>query len=197
MVIKLKRIKEEIRILGWDDGPFEFKKKGKTVLVGAVLRGGSFMDGMLKEEIDVDGIDAEEKIIKAAKRSKFKDLRIIMLDGITFGGFNTVNIQHIYKKTGLPVIVFNRKKPDFNKFRKALKKLPHAKKRLGCVEDAGPVFWTRVNEKRVCFQCTGIDSRDAGKIIQKSATRSNVPEPLRIAHLIATAIMLGESRGRA
>lgn len=197
MAIKLKRVKEEIRILGWDDGPFEFKKRGKTVLIGTVFRGGSFMDGMLKQEIEVDGTDAEEKIIRATKRSKFKDLRVIMLDGITFGGFNTVNIHNIFRKTGLPVIVFNRKKPNFEKFTKALEKLPHKNKRLKCVNDAGPVYWTSVRDKKVCFQVAGIGSKDAAKIIQKSATRSNVPEPIRIAHIIATASVFGESRGRA
>jgi uncharacterized protein len=36
-----------------------------------------------------------------------------------------------------------------------------------------------------------------GKIIRLSSTRGNIPEPLRVAHLIATGIILGESRGKA
>jgi hypothetical protein len=37
----------------------------------------------------------------------------------------------------------------------------------------------------------------AARIIQITSTRSNIPEPLRVAHLIATGIVLGESRGKA
>src|SRR3989338_8772357 len=74
------------------DGPFESKSKGKTVLIGVVFRGGSFMDGLLKSEIEIDGEDAEDTIVKITNKTKHKDqLRVIMLDGITFGGFNTVD----------------------------------------------------------------------------------------------------------
>ena len=53
-------IKREIRILGWDDGPFPKGKKGKTILVGTIFRGASFMDGILKTDIEIDGTDATE-----------------------------------------------------------------------------------------------------------------------------------------
>jgi len=192
-----RRIKDEIRIIAFDDGPFEFGKKGKCILVGVIFRGGSFMDGLLKTDIEIDGSDAQEKIIKSVKGTRHKDIRLIMLDGITFGGFNTVDIKELYKQTGLPVIVVNRKKPDFERFKAALKKLPHAGQRLQAVESAGPVFWVKLNGKRVCFQCTGLNIKEAEKIIKLATIHSLIPEPLRVAHLIATGIVLGESVGRA
>lgn len=195
-----KRIKPEIRILAVDDGPFKFKK-GKTILLGTIFRGGSFMDGLLKTEINVDGTDAEKRLISIIKKSKFKDLRVIMLDGITFGGFNTVNIKNICKQTNLPVIVVNRKKPDFEKFKAAIRKLPNSRQRLKAVEDAGQVYWADVRhgerEGKICFQIHGLNPEDARQIIKTSTTRSLIPEPLRIAHIIATGVVLGESLGRA
>lgn len=194
---KFRKIKREIRILGWDDGPFEFKTKGKDVLVGVIFRGGTILDGFLKTEIEIDGSDATEKIVEKILKTKHKDLRIIMLDGITFAGFNTVDIKEIYQKTKLPVIVVNRKKPDFEKFISTLKKLPDSEKRLECVKNAGPVYWTKVKNKRVCFQCYGIDKKDVEEIIKTTAKMGLIPEPLRVAHLIATGFVLGESVGRA
>ena len=194
---KFRKIKKEIRILAWDDGPFEFKSKGKDILVGVIFRGGQFLDGLLKTEIDIDGLDATEKIIEKTLKTKHKDLRIIMLDGITFAGFNIVDIKEIYKKTNLPVIVVNRKKPDFEKFISSLKQLSEPKKRLKCVENAGHVYWVKVKNKKVCFQCSGIEIEDARKIIKETSTMSLIPEPLRVAHLIATGFVLGESVGRA
>ena len=38
-----------------------------------------------------------------------------MLDGITYGGFNVVDIEELYRETGLPVIVIMRSCPDFEK----------------------------------------------------------------------------------
>jgi len=194
---KFRKIKKEIRILAWDDGPFEFKSKGKDILVGVIFRGGQFLDGLLKTEIDIDGLDATEKIIGKVLKTRHKDLRVIMLDGITFAGFNIVDIKEIYKKTKLPVIVVNRKKPDFEKFISTLKQLPEPKKRLDCVENAGPTYWAKVKNKRICFQCSGIKIEDAKKIIKETSTMSLIPEPLRVAHLIATGFILGESVGRA
>ena len=92
---KFRKIKKEIRILAWDDGPFEFKSKGKDILIGVIFRGGKILDGLLKTEVDIDGLDATEKIIKKVLKTKHKDLRVIMLDGITFAGFNTVDIKEM------------------------------------------------------------------------------------------------------
>jgi len=192
-----RTIKNEIRILAWDDGPFEFKSKGKDILVGVIFRGGQFLDGLLKTEVEIDGLDATEKIIEKTLKTKHKDLRVIMLDGITFAGFNIVDIKEIYEKTKFPVIVINRKKPDFEKFISTLRQLPNPEKRLRCVENAGPIYWVSIKNKRICFQSYGIQREDAEKIIKVTSTMSLIPEPLRVAHLLATGFVLGESVGRA
>ena len=196
-VQNFRNIKKEIRILAWDDGPFEFRTKGKDILVGVIFRGGQILDGLLKTEVDIDGTDATEKIIEKTLKTRHKDLRVMMLDGITFAGFNTVDIKEIYNKTKLPVIVVNRRKPDLEKFTASLKKMPYSEKRLQAVENAGPIYWAKVKNKRVCFQSCGIKTEDARQIIRETSTMSLIPEPLRVAHLIATGIVLGESVGRA
>ncbi len=191
-------IKPEIRIIGWDDGPFQFRKKGKTVLIGVVFRGGNFFDGILKTEIDIDGFDSTEKITNAILKSKYEDLRIIMLDGITFGGYNVADIKDLCEKTGLSVIAVNRKKPDLEKFKAGMKSLPDYEKRIKAVKNAGDFFYAHLQSgKRVCFQKCGIDAKSAEQIIRLTAKHSAIPEPLRVAHLIATGFVLGESLGRA
>jgi len=194
---RFRIIKKEIRILAWDDGPFEFKSKGKDILVGVIFRGGQFLDGLLKTEVEIDGEDATEKIIEKILKTKHKDLRVVMLDGITFAGFNTVDIKEVYEKTKLPVIVINRKKPNFEKFTETLKNLPNPEKRLKAVENAGPVYWIGIKNKRICFQFYGIEKKDVEEIIKTTSTMSLIPEPLRVAHLIANGFVLGESVGRA
>jgi hypothetical protein len=194
---KFRTIKKEIRIVGWDDGPFEFKSKGKDVLVGVIFRGGQFIDGLLKTEVEIDGLDATDRIVEKILKTRHKDLRIIMLDGITFAGFNTVDIKEIYEKTKLPVIVVNRKEPNLKEFIAVLSKMPDAEKRIRCVENAGPIYSINVRNKRICFQCYGMKKEDAGKVIKETSTMSLIPEPLRVAHLMATGFVLGESVGHA
>jgi len=195
----MRSIKKEVRIVGFDDGPFTPRTKGKVPVIGVVFRGGNYMDGGFKTEVSIDGMDATKILIKLLNKSRHKEqLRIIMLKGITFGGFNTVNISKLYEKTNLPVIVVNRRKPDLKKIKTALKHFKDFEKRWKCVEDAGKIHKMKIEKnKNIYYQFKGLLKEEVEKIIKLSCTRSLIPEPLRIAHLIASALIKGESGGRA
>lgn len=194
---RFKTIKRELRILGIDDGPF---KRGdrNSILVGTVFRSGFWLDGVLTTKIRVDGLDSTKKIIEMINRSRHKaQLRVVMLDGLTFGGMNFADIQKINEKTGLPVIVVNRKKPRFELIKNALKHFKDARKRWELVEKAGEMYQANVGSHNLFVQTAGIKLEDAEKILKLSCTRAKIPEPLRVAHLIAGGLISGESRGRA
>jgi len=194
---KFRRIKKEIRILGIDDAPFTPRTSGIVMLIGTIFRGGTWLDGVLRTEISIDGSDSTDKIVKMICSSRNKDqLGVIMLDGITFGGFNIVNIKTIFEKTEVPVIVVMRKFPNFEKIKKALKRFEDCKKRWNRVLDAGKVYKFD-NDETIYFQICGIGLEDAKEILKISTTRSAIPEPLRAAHIIAAGVETGESRGKA
>lgn len=196
--VKFYSIKDEVRILGIDDAPFTPRIKGKTMIVGVVFRGGSYMDGVLRSEVTVDGVDSTDKVVEMVKNTKFKDIRVIMLDGLGFAGFNLVDIERLYDETGLPVIAVVRSMPDFESIGEAIKKLPHREYYQKCIEKAGrPRKVETKGGKHIYIQHRGITFNDAREIVQLSSTRSLIPEPLRAAHLIASGIVLGESRGGA
>jgi len=196
--VKFYRIKEEIRILGVDDAPFDLYSDKKTMLVGAVFRGGNWLDGILKTEVLVDGTDSTERIAEMVNDSKFKDLRIIMLDGLSFGGFNLVDIEKLFKKTNLPVIVIVRHMPDFKAIENAIKDLKNKRFYSKCIKKAGKPEGVETRPgKFIYIQHHGISFKDAEEIVKLSSTRSLIPEPIRVAHLIASGIVLGESRGGA
>jgi len=192
-------LKSEIRILGFDDGAFAPNSKNPVIVIGVVFRGGKFIDGALKTEVTVDGTDATEKIEKLINTSRHKQqLKVIMLDGITVGGFNVIDVKRLNEKTGIPVIVVNRKMPDMKKVKDALKKLGDFEARWKSIEDAGPIRECNIKEfKRVYYQNIGMENGTAEEVIRLSCTRGFIPEPLRVAHLIATAVVRGESYGRA
>ena len=190
-------IKPEIRILGIDDSALI---SDNIMIIGVVFRGGEWLDGVLRSKITRDGMDATDVIIEMVTSTKhYSQIRVIMLDGVTYGGFNPVDIVRICEATGLPVIVIMRACPDLEKIESALENLSNPAERLEIIRRAGKI--TRVVTKDVSnpiyMQCAGIDVDDACSIIQLASTRSNVPEPIRIAHLIATGVVCGESRGKA
>lgn len=190
--------KTEIRILGFDDSPFDADDKAVAV-IGVIYRGGNFLDGILKTEVAVDGLDATDKLIKLINSTRHKQqLKVLMLDGITLGGFNLVDIKELNEKTRLPVIVINRKHPNLKDVQKALKNFKDYKKRWKIVMRAGKIKTCSLrNDKKVYYQAVGLTDDETEEIIQLSCTHSQIPEALRVAHLIATAVVKGESGGRA
>jgi endonuclease V-like protein UPF0215 family len=185
-------IKPEIRVLGVDDCPFIPHKRGQVPVIGVVFRGGYWLDGVLHTKIAVDGFDATEKIFSMITNSPhYKQLRVIMLNGITFAGFNIVNIKTLNSTTKLPVITVTRERPDLEKIRKALKNLPKTQERWNTILDAGEPFEvsTRSGKKRIYMQVAGISRDDAQKILRLTSTRSNIPEALRVAHIIASGVV--------
>jgi len=192
-------VKKELRILGVDDGPFEkFGPKRKVLVVCTVYRGKSSIDGLLSFYVRQDGFDATRKLIRAVNSSKHKaQLSVIMIDGVALGGFNIVDLELVYKETKLPVIAVIRRRPDLNSIKKALNNLSRPKKRWSLIEKLPPVSETELKEGKIYFQHIGLSREDAVKIIKLSTLRGRIPEPVRVAHLIASGIVTGESHGRA
>lgn len=192
------KLKREIRVVGFDDAPFEFKSKQLCPVVGPVFRGGEFMDGMLKTEVTVDGLDATEKIVKLLNSSRHKpQLRAVLFDGITLAGFNVLNIQAVHELTGLPVIAVNRKHPNLERVKKALKRFEDYEQRWKLIQRAGPLKACEVKGKWLYYQAAGVEDCAVQRLLKLTCTRSFFPEPLRVAHLIASALVKGESVGRA
>jgi endonuclease V-like protein UPF0215 family len=188
---RFRAIKPEIRVLGVDDGVFVPHVKGFALVIGVVFRGGFWLDGVMSTKVEVDGCDAGDKISSMIVNSPhYKQLRVIMLDGVTFAGFNVVDIKKLNEKTRLPVIVVTRNKPDFKEIQKALKNLPRSEKRWKAVMNAGEIIEvsTRSKDEKVYIEVSGILEEDARKIVKLTSTRSNVPEALRVAHLIASGL---------
>jgi endonuclease V-like protein UPF0215 family len=188
---RFRSIKSEIRVLGIDDGRFVLHTNGPVDVVGVVYRGGYCFEGVMRTEITIDGLDATEKISTMIKNSPYyKELRAIILDGVTFAGFNVVDISELSDRVDLPVISVAREKPDLEKIRGALKNLPDFEKRWQAMENAGELFdvETRDGENPVYVQTAGILREDAENIIKKMSTQSNIPEMLRVAHIVASGL---------
>ena len=184
-------IKPEIRVLGVDDGAFTPHVKGQVPVVGVVFRGGYWLDGVMHTKIAVDGFDATDRISSMiTSSSHYKQLRVIMLNGITFAGFNIVDIKALNAATNLPVITVTREKPDLAEIHKALQNLPKSEERWEAILNAGePVEVSTRNAKaKVYMQTVGVSKEDAQKVLRLTSTRSNIPEALRVAHLIASGI---------
>ncbi len=189
--IRIREVKPEIRVLGIDDGVFTPHSKELANVVGVVFRGGYWLDGFMHIKVQVDGMDATKKLVTMITRSPhYRQLRIIMLNGVTLAGFNVVDITELHRKMKLPIIAVTRDKPDFEDIRRALQHLPETEKRWKAIERAGKIIrvFTRDGEEPIYIHAVGISQETAARIVKSTSTRSNIPEPLRAAHIIASGL---------
>ena len=188
---RLRVIKPEIRVLGVDDGKFVPHSEGQVVVVGVVFRGGYWLEGVMSTMITVDGFDATSQICSMITSSPhYRQLRVIFLNGVTFAGFNVVDIKELNSKTGLPVVAITQKQPNLSQVHLALKHLPRSDERWQAIVNAGDIFVVKAQRGRqqVYVEVAGITKDVAEEIITLTSTRSNIPEALRVAHLVASGI---------
>lgn len=180
--------------IGIDDAYFERQHRGDVVLVGAVFAGLQF-DGIVTGRVRRDGVNATASITRMIAASKFSlHIQLVMLQGIAFAGFNVVDVHTLHAALALPVLVVARRNPDMRAIRAALlSRVPGGARKWKLIEKAGPMEPLA----GVWVQRAGLSPSEAEAALARFTVVSRVPEPLRVAHLIASGFMLGESRGRA
>lgn len=214
------RWKAAMNVLGFDDGPFERDHRGDVLLVGAVCAG-TRLDGVVSGRVRRDGADATRKMIELVRCSQFAaHVRAVMLQGIAVAGFNVVDIHELSDVLGVPVLVVTRRPPDMDAVRRALfsdaprqrPRVPGAARKWALIERAGVVeplgtsrramrreapTGLRPGTQRLWIQRAGLSIDAARRLVGDTTLHGNVPEPIRLAHLIAGGIVAGRSRGRA
>jgi len=197
-------MKPQFRVLGIDDGPFVFSDS-RVAVIGVVVRKG-YVDAVLKTGAEVDGDDGTSVLTRLVLGSGYRDqLEAVMLDGACIGGFNVVDIEELHRATGLPVLTVTRDRPDMAKIRAALQNLgsppkygrrpiPDWKTRFERLERTRLVE-VRTGHKPIYMGFAGIAEPEAKGIVTASTIRGAMPEPVRLAHLIARAFVTGISKG--
>ncbi len=185
-------LKRFSNIIGFDDAPFERSAGGPVPIVGAVYAGLRF-DGVLIDRITRDGSDATRVLSTMVSRSKFNaHVQLIMLQGIAMAGFNVVDVAGLHNHLGLPILVIARRRPDMDAIRRALEtRIAGGSQRWTLIKKLGPMEPV----EHVFVQRVGLSRDQAAVVIKRFAFNSHIPEPIRTAHLIAGALVKGQSRG--
>jgi endonuclease V-like protein UPF0215 family len=190
-------MKRQIRILGVDDSPFTFSDTYATV-IGVVMRGGEYLECVLSRQVSIDGNEATALCKEMIQNTKHRQqLKVVMLDGVALGGFNVVDIDDVYTSTSIPVITITRDKPDLEKIKRALQKNFNDWNKRWLLITRGELLTIKTKHNPIYVKCAGISVEEAKEIINLSTIRGVIPEPIRVAHIIASGITRGESYGKA
>ena len=189
----LLRCNRTIRVIGFDDAPF-VRRSSAPVAVAGVICAGTRFEGMVWGYVQPDGWDATQVLCNLLIQGKFlPQLHILLLDGISFGGFNIIDLPGLAKHLERPCVAVMRRLPNLQAIHQALGRLPEADQRLNLLRCAGTIH----AHPPFYFQVAGANPDTIARVLQRLTDRGHVPEALRIAHLITSAVITGESGRQA
>ncbi len=171
----------------------------KTPLVGVTTRGIQLLH-LSYGTIEIDGVDSTDEIIRLYEENPYKnEIRLIMIDSPTLGGFNPPNPFEIYEKTKIPVILLPDKKPktiiseiygqvfpERNEQIEVLKKLPKLESLIVSINQDPNI------SREIFFHTIGITKNEIIDLLNHLSEYSAIPEPLRLAHIAASSYISGK-----
>jgi endonuclease V-like protein UPF0215 family len=179
-----------ICLLGVEDGSFRADERSapQLSLLCCVEMCSGRVEGVRLTRIEVDGFDATERLLEVLEGV---DVDAIILGGITFAGFNMVDPSAVNRATGIPVIVYSGKMPDSEEMLRALRRhFPDWERRWRVVEGLGEIHSTtpRPGEPPIFFEVVGASPDWAKEVLRNTAVISRIPEPVRVAGLVARGL---------
>ena len=179
-------------VLGIDDAPFDKRQPHPVPVVGVLMEGNDLVEGVALTHFPVDGGDATGFLAEWIRSLRFHEaLHAVVLGGITMAGLGLVDIGVLAAEIGAPVLAVTRKATGRSRLGEALHAagLPD---RLPIVDRTPPAFRAAPG---LYVACAGAEQAEAARLIQATIRKSRMPEPLRVAHLVAQAVSRGQSVG--
>ncbi|NYT06612.1 MAG: DUF99 family protein [Methanomicrobiales archaeon] len=178
--------KKGIRVLGVAES---FAGRRQSTLAGVVMRKDLVIDGVAATAITVGGNDATDGVLRLASLLDRRDINCIMLSGCVIAWYNILSPDRIAEKTGIPVIAVTYEaseglEGDIHHH------FPGDDERLCAYRDLGErTEYSLSTGYRVFLRTAGIPPEEGALITDAFTHEGRIPEPIRIARLVARAAM--------
>jgi endonuclease V-like protein UPF0215 family len=180
-------------ILGVDDAPFDKRQARLVPVVGVLMEGNDLLEGVVLGHFPVDGANATGFLADWVEGLRWRQaIQGVVLGGITLAGLGLVDLHELAGRLGIPVLAVTRREPAKSRIGEALT-AAKLTDRLAVARRSPPAVRVRPG-LYVAF--AGTDAAGATNLIEATLRKSRMPEPLRVAHMIAGALERGQSRGR-
>ncbi|UCH03327.1 MAG: DUF99 family protein [Candidatus Bathyarchaeota archaeon] len=180
--------KKAIRSLGISES-FVKKSGQHSILAGIVMRTDRIIDGFTISTATVGGMDATIKVIEMYNALKRDDINLLMINGCVISWYNVIDLHKVSKETGLPLVCVTYEESDglekyfmelFPNDYEARIEIYHKNKRRQPL--------TLRNGYTVYIRCVMMNLEEAKGILHKFTLQGAVPEPIRVARLLARSI---------
>jgi len=166
-----------------------FSGRAFSTMAGVVMRKDLRIDGVAIASLTVGGMDATEAVLAIIATLARRDINVAIVSGSVVAWFNILNPEAISAKTGLPLIVVTYE--DSGGLEEDISHhFPGDQERLRAYRNLGGRVPVQLRDGvRVFIRTTGLSHEDAAKILGDFTRDGKVPEPVRVARLVARAAM--------
>ncbi len=138
----------------------------------------------------IDSLEASSIIAYSAIIVSHGKPFILFLDSLTIAGFNIISPATITRLAKAPTIVVYNYKPSFNRLYSAFSKLPLVELRMRVLKIVDKARRINTPKGELWILPWEISWEEAKGFIERFQVHSRVPEPLRLAHSIASEASL-------
>jgi len=157
----------------------------KSTLAGVVIRTDLVVDGFVFGAATVGGDDATSAVLKMYRKLKRSDVNLIMLSGCIISRYNIIDVDELARRSGVPVVclTYNESTGIEDAIRRNFE---HPQKRIESYRRLGgrsPVMLH--TGYRAYVRNAKITDADAKSVLNAFTLQGVVPEPIRLARLLA------------
>ena len=190
--MRLHLNKPGIRALGVAES---FRQGQKlSILAGVVMRSDFIIDGVAMGKTAVGGDDATLSIARLFRMFRRNDVNLILVSGAILSLYNIIDVDLLAEKTNLPVICLTYK--ETAGIEDSIRRhFPGAAgKKLEAYDKLGKRVGVRLHTgHRVFVRTSGLEPASAKSVLDLFTLQGSIPEPVRVAKLLARALLARQS----
>ncbi len=159
-----------------------------SVLAGVVMRGDLVVDGLGVGRASVGGDDATSSIASLYRKFRRNDVNLLMVSGCILSLYNFIDVDELARRTKLPVVCLTYK--ETSGIEGAIRRhFPDgAEEKLAAYRKLGERKRMPLRSGHAVFARTsGVSDKDALAVVDMFTLQGSVPEPVRVARLLARA----------
>lgn len=187
--MRLHLNKPGIRAMGVAES---FRPTQKTsTLAAVVMRSDRVVDGIAVGRTSIGGDDASASISALHRRLKRNDINVMMVSGAILSLYNIIDIDELSRKTKLPVICLTYRETSGIEDSIRRHYPDHPEGKLEAYRRLGVRKKLKLKSGNFVFARTsGLEDAEAKSVIEMFTLQGSIPEPIRVARLLARVLSL-------
>jgi len=160
------------------------------VLAGVVMRSDLVIDGFALGRCSQGGDDATRSIAALYRKLRRNDVNLIMVSGAILSLYNIIDISSLSRSTKVPVLCLTYKETKGIES-SIIRHFPDSyEDKLTAYRKLGNRTRVKLNSGHVVYaRGEHIETEDVKKVLDTFTLQGSIPEPVRVAKLLARAAL--------